>query len=438
MTKNWKVIPAVLLLLGANAAAQKSISGSKASPTTTYKLIALKAAGTQRYTEKEILPASGLALGQNVAEADFKEAARRLGDTGMFTDVGYSFSYSPAGMKVEFQFADADPSTMVPAHFENFVWFTDEQLITEIQRRVPLFRQMLPLGGVLADRVEEALQGILDEMKIPARVDYLRESPQEGEKIIGIAYSVEAIEIRIRNVEFPGATPDQLPALQAAARKLSGARYMRSPLARVAEVDFLPVCLKRGYLKASFGNFDARVVSQSGGEVEVDAILPVTPGQVYATSGVDWKGNSAVAVESLQGLIHLPPGKPADAVQLVSDLENVTKLYHSRGYMTARVTPKPLLDDKKSTVHYDLDVLEGDQFKMGELEIIGLDSQAKAQLETAWKLREGDPYNGEYPQQFVDETTRMLPRGVAWNVTIHEAVNEKDKTVDITVRFAAR
>jgi outer membrane protein insertion porin family len=438
MIEQWNVIPAVLLLLSAGAIAQKPITGSKAAPTATYKLIALRAAGTQHYTEKEILPASGLALGQNVGEADFKEAARRLGDTGMFTDVEYSYSYSPAGMKVEFQFADADPSTMVPAHFENFVWFTDEQLLTELQRRVPLFKQLLPTGGTLIDRVEAALQEVLDEKQIPARVDYLRESTMEGEKLIGIAYSVEAMDIRIRNVEFPGATPDQLPSLQAAARKLSGARYTRSPLAHVAEVDFLPVCLKRGYLKASFGDFDARVVSQSGGDVEVDAILPLTPGKVYSTSSVDWKGNSAVAVENLQGLIHLPFGKPADAVQLVTDLEKVTKLYHSRGYMTARVTPKALLDDEKSTVHYDLYVVEGDQFKMGELEIIGLDSQAKAQLQTAWKLREGDPYNGEYPQQFVDETTRLLPRGVPWNVTIHEAVNEKDKTVDITVRFAAR
>jgi outer membrane translocation and assembly module TamA len=106
--------------------------------------------------------------------------------------------------------------------------------------------------------------------------------------------------------------------------------------------------------------------------------------------------------------------------------------------MTARITPKPLLDDDKSTVHYDLYVIEGDQFKMGELEFVGLDSQAKAHLQAAWKLGEGDPYDGEYPKQFLDETSRLLPRGVPWGISVHEAVNEKDKTVDVTLRFTPK
>ncbi len=438
MKKTAFIFLASCLALIATAAAQKSAGSGKTTPVTAYKLIGLKVTGTQRYTEKEILPASGLALGQNVGEADFKEAARRLGDTGLFTEVVYSFSYSPAGTKLELQLTDIEGSKLVPAHFENFVWFTDAQLLTEIQRRVPLFTPRMPVAGTMPDQVEEALQAVLDEKQIPARVDYLREAPQEGGTLIGISYRVEALEIRIRNVEFPGATPDQLPPLQAAARKLTGARYMRSPLAQVARIEFMPVCLQRGYLKASFADSVARVVTQSGGEVEVDAILPLTAGKVYSTSGVEWKGNTAIPAEDLQRLIHLPTGQAADAVRLVSDLEKVAKLYHTKGYMTARITPKPLLDDDHSTVHYGLNVLEGDQFKMGELEIIGLDSQAKAHLLAAWKLGEGEPYDSEYPKKFLDETSRFVPAGVPWDIRVHEAVNEKDKTVDVTLRFTPR
>ncbi len=282
------------------------------------------------------------------------------------------------------------------------------------------------------------MQAILDEKKIPDRVDYLRESPQEGGKLIGISSRVEAMDIRIRNVEFPGATPDQLPLMQAAARKLMGAAYVRSALAQVAQINFLPICLQRGYLKASFASSEARVVEQSEDQVQVDAILPLTSGKVYSTSSVEWSGNAVLPAEDLQRLLHLPVGQPADAVRLAKDLEDVGKLYRTKGYMNAHITPKPLLDDDKSTVRYDLAVVEGAQFKMGELEIIGLDSQAKAHMEAAWKLREGQPYNGEYPKKFLDDTTRFLPSGVHWGVSIHEAVNEKDKTVDVTLRFTAR
>jgi outer membrane protein assembly factor BamA len=153
---------------------------------------------------------------------------------------------------------------------------------------------------------------------------------------------------------------------------------------------------------------------------------------------VEWKGNAVMKAEDLQRLLHLAVGQPADAVRLAADLEKVAKLYHTHGYMMARITAKPLLDDEKNTVHYDLNVVEGDQFKMGDLDILGLDSGAKAHLQAAWKLGEGEPYNSDYPKKFLDETSRLLPVGVPWDIAVHEAVNEKDKTVDVTLRFTPK
>jgi len=96
------------------------------------------------------------------------------------------------------------------------------------------------------------------------------------------------------------------------------------------------------------------------------------------------------------------------------------------------------MDDDKSTVHYDLNVVEGDQYKMGELEIVGLDTGATAHLQNAWTLRGGEPYNADYAKKFVEETNRLLPPGVSWGASIREAVNASDKTVDVTIRFQAQ
>src|ERR1019366_8241434 len=126
-----------------------------------------------------------------------------------------------------------------------------------------------------------------------------------------------------------------------------------------------------------FGPPDARVAPQpspaahghAASELQVDAIFPVTPGRIYSTSSVDWKGNSAMAISEVAPLIHMPAGQPADAVHLLRDLENVSKLYRSRGYMTVQIKHDARFDDDKSTVHYDLNIVEGDLYKMGELEI---------------------------------------------------------------------
>jgi outer membrane protein assembly factor BamA len=196
-------------------------------------------------------------------------------------------------------------------------------------------------------------------------------------------------------------------------------------------------------LRAEFGPSDARVLphppaaddAQGLADVQVDAIVPVTPGKVYSTSSVDWKGNSAIATSEVAPLLHLPPGQPADAVRLLRDLENVSELYRSRGYMTVQIKPDAQFDDEKSTVRYGLNIVEGDLYKMGELEILGLDTQAKARMRAAWTLREGEPYNADYPKKFLEDTRQLAPRGVPWAVSIHESLDAKDKTVDVEIRF---
>jgi outer membrane protein assembly factor BamA len=431
-----------LCLLVSAAAAQKS-STSKPSSVSAYKLIALKATGTTRYTDKEILAATGLQIGQNAAEGDFKEAVQRLGESGLFSEVAYTYSYSSAGTKLELQLADTDKSKLVPAHFENFVWFTDDELRTSLQSRVPLFKQLLPLTGNLPDRVSEALQAILTEKHFPGRVDYLREADASGGALNGIDYRVEEVSIRIHRVEFPGASPEQTALLVTAARRLNGAEYSRAALAATAKFDLLPVYLQRGYLKAAFGPSDARVVpqpastedAQGPADVVVDAIVPVTPGNIYTASGVDWKGNSAIPTSDLAPLLHQPTGQPADAVRLLDDLKTATKLYRSRGYMMVQIKPDSQFDDDKSTVHYVLNVVEGDLYKMGELEIVGLDTQATARMREAWALREGQPYNADYLKKYLHDTGQLLPRGVHWAMTIHETPEVKDKTVDVEIHF---
>jgi outer membrane protein insertion porin family len=432
-----------VLLLSA-APAQKQPARGKVSAVAANRLTALKVTGTARYTDKEILAASGLQIGQNAADGDFREAAQRLGDSGLFSDVVYSYSSSGAGVRLEMQLADAEQSKLVPAHFENFVGFTDDELRTALGSRVPLFKQLLPIAGNLPDQISEALQAILTEKQFPGRVNYLRESQDEsGGPLSAIAYRVEEVSIRIRSIEFPGASPEQTALLATAARRLTGAEYGRAALAAVAKFDLLPVYLQRGYLKAAFGPSDARMVPQPSpatdahgpAELQVDVILPVETGKMYSTSSVDWKGNSAIKIGELAPLLHLSTGQPADAVRLLRDIENLGKLYRSRGYMTVQIKSDTQFDEEKNTVHYDLNIVEGDLYKMGELEILGLDTQATARMQGAWTLREGQPYNADYPEKFRDDTGQLLPRGVRWVISIHETLEAKDKTVDVEVRF---
>ena len=433
---NFKICSGLFLaFLGFSASqlpAQTRKPPAKELPPSAYKLVSIKVTGSKRYTQAEIITATGLQIGQTVSDADFKVASQHLGDTGAFGDIDYSFEYSSEGTKLELQLTDS--GQFVPTHFDNFVWLSDEDLLKQLHERVPLFQGQLPVTGNLPDQVSDALQALLIENKINGRADYLRSAHLDG-PVEAFDFSVSGPNIRIGNIAFTGAGPGELPLLQAAAHKMQGGAYLRSALRAQEDKDLLPVYLARGYLKAAFEDVQTKVVQQSPEETLVDVAVAVHPGFQYKLTDVQWSGNSIFPAGQLQALIHLQSSEPPDAVRLANDLNAVRKLYGTRGYLAASVAPVPQMDAAHATASYQPQVHEGDLYKMGELEIQGLDTRATNRLEDNWQLRRGEPYDTSYPERFVDESLKELSLMGEWNVSVHETPNGDDKTVDVTVRF---
>jgi outer membrane protein assembly factor BamA len=398
-------------------------------PASAYQLIAVKVTGSQRYKPEEVVAATGLQIGQTVHEDDFKAAARLLGDSGAFRDVAFSFNFSAKGTKVEFQVQDSPD--FVPVQFENLVWFSDGDLAAKLHARVPLFDGELPVHGDLASQLSLSLQALLIEEKVEGRADYMRVSA-EGGPTQAFDFSVTGPHIIIHDALFPDADPAMLPRLQTAARELKGKEYSRNAIRAESEKAFLRFYLQRGYLKATLGDPEAKVVTSDADETQVDVIFHPNPGPQYKLTELAISGNKVVPTDALRRLVHAQIGEPVNLIELENDLTALQRLYGAHGYMAVAFKTTREVDDKVLSVKYALAVSEGDVYTMGDLDIQGLDSHTTAQMQTDWALRGGDTYNSDYPRQFAAQAEKKLGE---WNITIHESVNPKDKTVDVTLRF---
>src|SRR5437660_6422870 len=252
-----------LFLCVAAPTQRSSGAPAQAMPTTAYQLIAVKVTGSKRFTREEVALASGLPIGTIAHEEDFKKAARQLGESGAFSDVAFTYSYSAAGTKLEFRVTDADK--FVPARFADFVWFTDEELRQKVHERVPLFKGELPATGRLPEQVSDVLQAMLVENAVPGHVEYVRTSAK-GEQLESIDYGVSGVSIRIRQVEFSGAGASELPLFQAAAEKLSDREYSRVFMNSFVERVLLPIYHEHGYLKASCAPPQPKVVQPAASD----------------------------------------------------------------------------------------------------------------------------------------------------------------------------
>jgi outer membrane protein insertion porin family len=412
-------------------------------PASARQLISIKVSGSKRFPEQAIAAASALQLGTPVTEDDFKKAARRLGDTGVFTDVGYTFSYSSAGTKLEFHVTDADK--FVPVRFEDFVWFSDADMLARIKEHAPLFDGELPLSGKLADEVSDVLQAMLVERSIPGHVGYTRSGKSDG-PVDSIIYQVSDVVIQIRNVEFTGAGQAELPALKAASRRVFDREYSRTVLNALVQHQLLPVYYERGYLKAAFGPPQPKVVKDPSTQSDegirnltiVDVFFAVTPGIQYKLKQIEWSGNHEFPTERLQKMVRAEPGQPANTIRVGDNLKDIQKLYGSQGYVTATITVNAEFDDPSSSVVLRMDVKEGFQYHMGELEFRGLDNSLTAKLRNAWKIRPGEVYDSTYLSEYLPAAQKLLPSAFDWEVSSHVTANQRDKTVDVDLIYSVK
>src|SRR5262249_45936706 len=152
----------------------------------------------------------------------------------------------------------------------------------------------------------------------------------------------------------------------------------------------LPVYQARGYLKASISGPTATVV-EDGAQTWINLQFPVTPGVRYNLKNLEWTGNTVFPASKLQELIHLKIGEPLDAIELGRNLEGIEKLYGTKGYLFAHVYPTSTIEDAQHSVSYELNVSEGDLYRMGDLLLDGLDSDATKKMAAQWQMKKGAP-----------------------------------------------
>jgi outer membrane protein assembly factor BamA len=149
---------------------------------------------------------------------------------------------------------------------------------------------------------------------------------------------------------------------------------------------------------------------------------------------ITWSGESAIPYPQLAKTIHATRDAPVDAVQLQQDALALLLLFHPMGYLNADVNPKPILDEAHHLATYEIQVRQGDQFRLGKLELAGLDEAQAKPLQPLSRLRPGDPYNAYYWSIYLQDVARKLPAG--WTVgNPVQTIHPETKTMDVRFNF---
>jgi len=392
-----------------------------------FNLTRILVTGSQRYREDDLVRATALAVSTQVTADDLQNAANRLGNSGAFASVQFLFKPVVGGKGVEADFQVTDAEKYLPAVFENFVWFSDQELREAVHQTVPLFKGELPTSGSMSDDVSAALTKFLASKGLPSEISYMM-SATFGGLPTGYKFKVANANLKVRDVALIGAAHMAPEQLAKAVEPLKGTEYLRSDVAVVLEKNLSPIYQQRGYLKFAITEFKPKVDDKS--QVTVEATL--SEGEQYRLAGVSWSGNTLIPSDDLTKQITLKTGVPVDGLQLDRDLSQVRKLYGKFGREAVMIKPVPAFTG--NTVSYAFQVTEGDLYRMGKLEIQGVEPEQVRKLEQIWKLAEGAPYDATYVHKFIADTVVRVP-GHKWAWKMFEQIDDPQKTVNVRLQI---
>jgi hypothetical protein len=102
-----------------------------------YHLVRILVRGSKRYSEADLVRATGLSLNSHVSADDLKNVATRLGGSGAFSSIQYLLKPAIGTDGIEAEFDLTDAPQFLPALFDNFVWFSPEELQASLRSAVP-------------------------------------------------------------------------------------------------------------------------------------------------------------------------------------------------------------------------------------------------------------------------------------------------------------
>ncbi|HYU97233.1 MAG TPA: POTRA domain-containing protein, partial [Pyrinomonadaceae bacterium] len=342
---------------------------------------------------------SGFKTGGPLSVAELDAAGQKLVDSGLFTKVGYRTTSKGNQVTVIFQVKERSGGQS-PVVFDNFVWFTDDELIAAIKRQVPSFVGTASDAGNMAENIKHALENLLKEHHIDGTVDYGAEQAGLNSEKQEHVFSVSGVPIPICSLRFPGAKNVSEEKLVMSSRQLTDNNYSLKSAIAFSTFALLPIYREAGQLRARFAKPVTKLEPSAKCQGGVELTISVEEGPVYLWEKAEWTGNEALSASDLNAALGMKNGDVANGVKIDKGLLEVSRRYGHTGHLDAKVDAEPELNDSTNRLSYKIIVKEGPQYKMGKLTIKGLDEEDANSLQERWKLKNGEVFDTSYTDRF--------------------------------------
>ncbi len=257
------------------------------------------------------------------------------------------------------------------------------------------------VGGVYEDHMARSIvtslfkTGLFEDVKV---------QPQGQVLVVNVRE-----RMAIGQINFNGNNRLSDEQLEAVVRRIGlrpGMTLNRSALARVKNE------VRRQYQAAGVQAVDVSTRVKSLGDNRVAIDINVKENHASQVSQVKIRGNRVFSDAELlklfdtgkKGVLFWAKKEPYTRQKLVGDLEKLKAYYRDRGYIDFQIiSPKVSLSPDKKNIAVDIEIKEGDQYRVGNVVARGT-GLSQQQVQSSMKLRQGSVFS----QRELEETRKSL------------------------------
>jgi len=378
-----------------------------AAPTApkTPVLGKIEFSGLQRCDQATATNASGLQLGATFDQKQLNASAKRLADTGYFSEVNYSYREVDGQMVALFEVTEFKWD--VECVFDNFVWFSQQELRDTVRKQLPGFDGALPDNEIVPKKIKAALEELLRQRGIQRVVNFMVSvgdlySP-DAKIRKGFVFVASGAPMPVCKVAFPGASPALEKQMQAGVKPLVNLDYSSQQFAQYIENTLLPIYRQRGYLRAKFTGVSAQLDVGANKKCQngINVSAPIEEGVTYKLGKFEWAGNQAMEISTMQDLFGMKKGAPADGARIDKGLNAIKTAYLNQGYLDLKLTIETDFEEGSGVANYRIVVAEGKPYQMNEIVIRNASESEQKRIRGAWRLAQGAVFNFGYAREFV-------------------------------------
>lgn len=408
-------------------------------PGYAAKLLSVDVTGTKFYSVAQVTQTSGLSIGETVGREAIQAAADRLAHSGLFSAVHFRFDTDVGGLRVTFELQDAPA---FPISFDNFPWFTDQELLQSLQNAGVPLHDVAPASGSVLDDASQALEKALASRGVNSSVAHeVVANPVDSQK--AVQFRVAGASLKIGSIQFGDALAAGDPAVSAQLAALVGKPYSRLLVEQFLADHVRALYLSHAFLHVHFGLPRAGFSGNPQGALpnEVVVVAPIEPGPSYTWGGPSWSGNQVFSLADLDTLVKtegLTVGQPADGTKILALWDGLRSAYTHRGYLDVRVDPEENFNEASHQASYRVTISEGIQYRMGTLVLSGLNPESEQRIRQAWHIPQGQVFDQAFYEDFLSRGIADALKGLpaSRDKIYHFLQKNPDKqTVDVLLDF---